>query len=169
MTCRSSDCKHEFCWICKADWKNHSHCGTYSAKKENELVSIEKYLHYWKYWNTHRLSQTLEKDLQARIFNKMEILQDSLCWIDVQYVKLGLDELIHSRQILKNSYIQAYYLSDTRQEKALFEMYQSKLESITEKLSYCLEQDPKMIMSSEYRLKIIDYTALIKQLIQNFY
>merc|ERR1719320_1097450 len=34
MTCRQ--CRHEFCWLCKGDWKNHSACNKTDQVKKQE-------------------------------------------------------------------------------------------------------------------------------------
>merc|ERR1719273_944075 len=47
MSCRS--CKHEFCWLCKGDWKNHGtatggyyKCNIYEKNKANGSTSEEE-------------------------------------------------------------------------------------------------------------------------------
>jgi ariadne-1 len=64
-------CRHEFCWLCRGDWKEHGEatggfykCNKYeqsNAKSEDESVNnlkteLETYLFYFHRYEAHRAS-----------------------------------------------------------------------------------------------------------------
>lgn len=164
MTCRQ--CKHEWCWVCTRPWKGHNdfyNCnkflksdkrksilfGKYSKKdkyKEKELereknkLQLERYLHYYERYMNHKHSSELEKQIRNRAIKKMEELQkEAITTSEVQYILEGTEELIDCRNVLKYSYVFAYYLPETGPQKVLFEFLQEDLEKTTELLSEILE------------------------------
>ncbi|CAG7724017.1 unnamed protein product, partial [Allacma fusca] len=78
------NCKHDFCWMCLGDWKNHGseyyECSRY---KENPNIAYEsvhaqarealkKYLHYYERWENHSKSLRLEETTLQRIKDRIE-------------------------------------------------------------------------------------------------
>ena len=112
MTCKM--CKHEFCWICKADWKNHGgdfyRCNQYNPDTDDEKKVIDKaandlqrYIHFFSRFENHGKSAKIaEKQLfttQERM-KELEILRNSNS-MDVQFladaVKTIIDVYYYSR------------------------------------------------------------------------
>lgn len=54
MTC--SKCRHEFCWICLKEYRNHATCGGGVGgdlpKRDNELVNLERDMKHFDFYNT---------------------------------------------------------------------------------------------------------------------
>ena len=110
MTCRKSDCKHEWCWVCMGPWKDHS--GSYYAcnkydpekekateagkKKDSSRASLERYLHYYTRYTNHQNSLKLESEAKAKTEEKMKEMEKegSKAWIDCQYL-MEANEALH--------------------------------------------------------------------------
>src|SRR5690242_4944944 len=104
MTC--SQCRHEFCWICRGDWRGHSNCNQYKAsddKKTEARATLERYLHYYHRYSTHEQSKKFETNLRATTMTKMIDLQmeKSQRWVDVQFLEAATEQLIECRRTLK--------------------------------------------------------------------
>jgi len=78
----------------------------------------------------------------------------------VQYILDGTEILLECRNVLKYTYVAAYYLPETGPVKELFEYLQMDLETTTEQLSEILEHSG---CKSEDRLKAVN----VMQLAQN--
>jgi len=52
MTC--SRCKHEFCWLCTKDWKNHNNCNydkdvlAQQKDQEQSKNQLQRYMHHFE-------------------------------------------------------------------------------------------------------------------------
>jgi len=162
MTCMK--CKHEFCWICRGDWKKHSACNTFKeneGEKAQSRVSLERYLHYYHRYSTHENSKKFETQLREKAICIMVQLREEESYINVQYIDTATEQLIECRRHLKYTYVYAYYLPDGA-EKTLFEYLQAELERQTEELSETLEKPHGWNEKS----KVIDLTrAAEKRLI----
>jgi ariadne-1 len=173
MTC--SLCRHEFCWICLGDWAKHGsdyyNCNRYKEKdvdKEREnaktqaRAALEKYMHYFTRFATHEQSQKLESKLLQLADQKMkELTQKSqTSWLEVDYIRKGVEQLIECRAALKWTYAYAYNLPAGPQ-KELFEYLQDELEHNTENLSELLERD------SSNKSKILNTTKVAQTRLQH--
>jgi ariadne-1 len=173
MTC--SLCRHEFCWICLGDWVKHGsdyyNCNRYKEKdvdKEREnaktqaRAALEKYMHYFTRFATHEQSQKLESKLLQLADQKMkELTQKSqTSWLEVDYIRKGVEQLIECRAALKWTYAYAYNLPSGPQ-KELFEYLQDELEHNTENLSELLERD------SSNKSKILNTTKVAQTRLQH--
>ena len=69
MTCRR--CKHEFCWLCMGDYRNHSNCNRLTQKKETGLSELrselKRYHFYWDRYSKHLASQKFETKLKQTV------------------------------------------------------------------------------------------------------
>lgn len=74
-----------------------------------------------------------------------------------------LFSLLQCRNVLKYTYVFAYYLADGP-EKTLFEYLQQQLESATEHLSELSELPP---LDKLDRAQIVNYTRITGQFMQN--
>ena len=74
--------------------------------------------------------------------------------MDVQFLQQATEQVIACRQVLKYTYVFAYYLADGK-EKTLFEHLQEQLERSTETLSEMSELPLAKVM--EQRTEIVNY------------
>eukprot|EP00741_Cyanophora_paradoxa_P011402 tig00020556_g11013.t1 len=160
MTCKK--CKFEFCWVCQGEWKQHTDyysCNRYdkskpddkATSKERSKAALERYLHYYHRYLNHENSLKMEAQLREKGEEKMRQIQENCAtqtWIDVQYIKKALDQLLQCRHVLKYTYVFAYYLNDP-QEKSLFEYLQDELEKTTESLSGKLEEETDKFVKAD--------------------
>jgi len=147
------NCKHDFCWMCLGDWKNHGseyyECSRY---KENPNIAYEsvhaqarealkKYLHYYERWENHSKSLRLEEQTLQRIKDRIEVkvMESAGTWIDWQYLLDAANLLAKCRYTLKYTYPYAYYM-ECGPRKELFEYQQAQLEAEIENLSWKIER-----------------------------
>jgi len=185
MTCRQ--CKYEWCWVCSKPWKGHNdyyNCNKFLKKekpktswfslrnskkdkqkekeeeREKNRIALERYIHYYTRFVNHSHSSELEKQIRVRASTKMNELQkEASTSSEVQYILDGTEMLLECRNVLKWTYVVAYYLPEVGPEKELFEYLQEDLEKTTESLSELLEKKRNRSRSS---VKIIKYFATFK-------
>ncbi|KAL1450046.1 hypothetical protein WDU94_002506 [Cyamophila willieti] len=120
-------CKHEFCWMCLGDWKQHGseyyECSRY---KENPNIgresahaqareALKKYLHYYERWENHAKSLKLESALVDKIKSRIhsKVMTSSGTWIDWQYLIEASTLLAKCRYTLQYTYPYAYYMQSS--------------------------------------------------------
>eukprot|EP00918_Siedleckia_nematoides_P001583 GHVU01003721.1.p1 GENE.GHVU01003721.1~~GHVU01003721.1.p1 ORF type:complete len:501 (-),score=60.13 GHVU01003721.1:999-2501(-) len=159
-------CKHDFCWMCLGDWKNHGseyyECSRY---KENPNIAnesanaqareaLKKYLFYFERWENHSKSLRLEEETTKKIRERIEdkVMNQSGTWIDWQYLLDAATLLRKCRYTLQYTYPYAYYLEKGARKqldipkvekgarKQLFEYQQAQLEAEVENLSWKVER-----------------------------
>ena len=172
MTCKK--CKHEFCWVCMGPWSEHGtawyNCNRFDEKgsidardaQSKSRASLERYLHYYNRWANHEQSAKLSVELYAKTEKKMEEVQAStaLTWIEVQFLRRAVDEVVRCRATLKWTYAMAYYLSKSN-EKEMFEDNQRDLERAVEDLSELLEMPLDAEGIPELRQKVTDKAVYV--------
>jgi len=179
MTCKV--CSHEYCWVCKRDWKGHSDyysCNKFkkeenkkkskkkenqkekeAREKENHRLALEKYLHYYQRYMNHDKSRQFEQQIRESSRKKMTEMQETdATWVGVQFIAKAAEQLILCRSALKYSYIYAYYLPDSP-AKNLFEYLQKDLEETAEELSAALASPTETIQ----RVQIVNLTRLAER------
>ncbi|CAM9447267.1 unnamed protein product, partial [Phaeothamnion confervicola] len=174
MTCKQ--CNWEFCWICMGPWQEHGNatggfykCNRYDANKPSKDESdaarakaeLDRYLHYYQRHHGHAEAQVFAEKQGDSTEKRMVELQESSAgstWIDVQFLKAAVDQLVECRRVLKYTYVFGYYLADSTPQKGLFEQHQSDLEHFTEKLSELSELPTEKI--KEKREELINYTRV---------
>lgn len=128
MTCQK--CKHEFCWICCGDWKDHgaNTGGYYNCNKFNDKSGgtddlsdaarakreLDRYLHYYSRYHAHAEAQKFAKRQLQETEKRMILLQESRgnsTWADVEFLKHANEQLVECRRVLKFTYTFAYYLT----------------------------------------------------------
>ncbi|KZV75089.1 hypothetical protein PENSPDRAFT_647368 [Peniophora sp. CONT] len=174
MTCKK--CKHEFCWVCMGDWSVHGtafySCNRFDEKsgidardaQSRSRASLERYLHYYNRWANHEQSAKLSVELYAKTEKKMDEMQTSstLSWIEVQFLRRAVDEVVKCRATLKWTYAMAYYLARGN-EKELFEDNQRNLESAVEDLSELLELPIEPEEVPALRQKVTDKAVYVSR------
>ena len=110
-----------------------------AAKAKREL---NRYLHYYKRFHEHSQAQDFArksiKETEARMILLQEQNSDTV-WTDVEFLKAANKQLVECRNVLKYSYVFAYYLPDG-DKKTRFEYHQEMLERFTENLSELSEK-----------------------------
>ncbi|KAL3910463.1 MAG: hypothetical protein SGILL_007676 [Bacillariaceae sp.] len=191
MTC--SKCRHQFCWVCLGTHHVWS-CNSYKESKavdekmraKNEL---ERYLHYFQRYAGHekalkfaqqQLDKWKEKELSE---NDMAVEDDKIVsstqgLVDVPLLIEVNQQIVKCRQVLKSSYVFAFYYfaRDDKSKKAkmattppgkiqkeCFEQHQGILEGMTEGLSKIAEM-PRTKMN---RQDVVNRTRAIQQFIKN--
>ncbi|KZT34184.1 hypothetical protein SISSUDRAFT_992175, partial [Sistotremastrum suecicum HHB10207 ss-3] len=167
------NCKHQFCWVCKADWSSHGYnnstCNAFkeSDKADHELEAgskLERWLHYFDRYNNHELSARLDEQLYERTEEKIVEVQKAsgLSWIQAQFMKNAVVELTQCRTTLKWTYSMAFYMK-AGNSKEMFEDIQADLEKSVEDLSQMLEIEIEDINVAELRQKMIDKTVYVRK------
>uniref|UniRef100_A0A6B2L1I9 RBR-type E3 ubiquitin transferase n=1 Tax=Arcella intermedia TaxID=1963864 RepID=A0A6B2L1I9_9EUKA len=183
MTCRK--CGHEFCWLCRKDWKGHSACNkSENIKQEEENAKnaanqLENYMFHWHRYNAHRNAMKIASQQILDSSNKGQILVDNLKLRiqDIQFIKEASLQLKRNRNMLQNSYIYAFYQTFRRittSEKELFLYLQTELEHHTDKLSEMYEKEVDTLKSLDYssfvqwKTNVSNYTRICQKFLQNF-
>lgn len=153
MVCQQ--CKHEWCWICEADWAKHGNswykCNFYNEKADNTRNQrdkakreLERYIFYYTRYRTHDQSKKFEGAMMKRVKDRMNQMQTAggqTRLHEVEYLEESAMQLIQCRHALKYTYVYAFYLDSSG--KDLFEHNQDHLERQTENLSGMLENAQK--------------------------
>jgi ariadne-1 len=169
MTCRS--CQHQFCWVCAGPWAAHGDsyysCSKYDAgakaSKESNVassrVALERYLHHFHRFMNHDASRKLEASTRARAEATITALQvanpEAAQWGDVSFVQAGVECAMQCRQVLKWTYVLAFFLEDKSPPKELFCFAQAELEARTERLSGLLEKPAETLLQPAVRSEIL--------------
>ena len=173
MVC--TKCQYEFCWVCMGSWKEHGigtggyyRCNKYKPKKsmgnkqklqQSEDEELDKFVHYFNRFHNHAQSRQFLMESGHKVMRKIKAHLNnkkgdhSGSWIDVEFLQNAHDEIFFCRQILKYTYVYAYYLK-TGAEKDLFDFLQQDLEKNCEILHELCEQNWKEIDAAH----IINYT-----------
>jgi len=155
MTC--AKCRHEFCWLCKGDWKQHGSQtgGFYVCKKYNEdsakgvhtaeevemkkkqefLQSPEyvKYLHYRTRFDHHRQGAMFAQDFIKKVHAAPEYSEKFKSLLEAARV------IVDCRRVLQWTFCILYYLK-AGGKRDLFEKWQEMLNGFTEMLQEILEK-----------------------------
>lgn len=132
MTCKK--CRHEFCWICFADWRNHTYnCAAAPTLHTDTSATRNELAHYAKYYTAyqaHTISLKFAMGLPA--FDKPDEL----------YLRAAKAAIIRARNTCKYSYVVMYYLSALT---PLFEDYFKRFEGSTDALHELIEHKSSML------------------------
>lgn len=152
MNCKI--CKHEFCWICMGSWVEHGQttggfykCNRFEAAPsdgtaaQKAKVELDRYLHYYQRFHAHdrslKFAAANRKDAEKRMVEIQEAGKSA--WIEVQFLRHAVEQVISCRRVLKYTYVHGYFLQAMTQEKRLFEHHQEMLEKHTETLHHYTE------------------------------
>jgi hypothetical protein len=160
------------------DWRNHANCNRYSNENTSEKTAqeivraeLDRYLHYYNRYQAHESSLKIANKQRTAALLKMRDMQSqqSDAWIDVQYVRDAVEEVIECRRVLKYSYVVGFYMEDWCPERRLFEDHQQRLEEHTEKLHECTEG--KNVFTAD-RTQVVNWTRITERfrnaILENF-
>nr|CAB3498603.1 unnamed protein product [Digitaria exilis] len=165
-------CGQYICWLCGgatgADhtWTSiagHS-CNRFKEEDKKKVDDakrqLRRYEHYYKRFESHRLSCTVEREkIGPAVAKRVEELEshDSILIKDASWLSGAHRSLLACRRALAQSYVFAYYMFDAEetatvpppekgslsmaQRQSLFEDYQEQVERNVEKLSELLGKD----------------------------
>jgi ariadne-1 len=132
-------------------------------------------IQYYNRYANHEQSAKLDRELFTRTEKKMGQLQitSDMSWIEVQFLKNGVDTLSACRQTLKWSYALAYvhltsssnyrfYLEKSNQTD-IFETNQADLEFAVEGLSELCEKPVEIIQEQNLKQVILDKAVYVQQ------
>ena len=133
MSCRTTSCKHEFCWVCMGDWKSHN--GNYSCNRfteeakskeqqaESSRAALKRYLHYYDRFRNHDNSLKLEHKLYQQVGTKVSQFQAAnFCYADTMFLRRAVDTLCECRRTLSYTYAFAFYLKQDNMQTRIFEI-----------------------------------------------
>jgi len=186
MTCRN--CKHEFCWLCGGDWKQHGSntggfytCNTFEKNKSNTDFSSEelkvqnaqnalnKYIFYFDRFTGHGRAVEFARKTFHQVENTMKQLQEKKQSNikSVDFLIQGVQTVIQCRHALKWSYVLGFYLKDRSSAKKLFEDDQGHLEELADKLHGMVERPMEQLQSDRLREEIITLNNATRKYQQN--
>ena len=171
MTCRQ--CKHEFCWICMADWAGHSACNRFTAaaaaadgedaaaadaaaaaaaaEKAELANSLERYIHYFTRYQNH--------DAALKIAEKRrDALAAAAAQGDDDAQAEAVAQVIQCRRVLKYTYVLGFFMDKNAPQKLLFERHQEMLEGNTDRLQELLE-----MKDLPDRTTLVNHTRVIEK------
>ncbi|KAJ6219414.1 hypothetical protein RDWZM_005226 [Blomia tropicalis] len=168
MICKNQSCRADFCWVCLGPWEPHGSswysCNRYDEHEakaardaqEKSRSALQRYLFYCNRYMNHMQSLKFEHKLYDNMRCKMDEMQsNNMTWIEVQFLKKGVDILCQCRETLMYTYVFAYYLIKNNQS-IIFEDNQKDLEGATEKLSEYLEREITKDNMSVIKQKVQD-------------
>lgn len=164
MTCRQ--CRHDFCWLCCGDWRNHSSCnrfnggtngsgdssttggkadkGKAATDEEKRLKAkreLDRYMHYYARFQAHDIALKFaikQRTATEALLEKLVTQGNSIS--EILFIRDAAEQVIACRRVLKYTYVMGYYMPSSAPCRLLFERHQEMLEENTEKLHEFTEQ-----------------------------
>ncbi|GJP42569.1 hypothetical protein CLOM_g2120 [Closterium sp. NIES-68] len=173
MTC-SPPCRHEFCWLCLGDWKEHGEgtggfyaCNRYeTGKKQGEYSqeeerrqrarqSLERYLHYFERWASNeqswRRAQDSLKEVEQQQAEQLRGLM-GLPAAQMKFLAEAWQQIIACRRMLKWTYAYGFYLSDHHPARRnLFEYLQGQADAALGWLHKAAEKDVEAFIPAHFK------------------
>ncbi|EAL63073.1 hypothetical protein DDB_G0288683 [Dictyostelium discoideum AX4] len=140
-------------------------------QKRTNRLELERYLYYYEKYINHGNIQKLEKAIKEEAQIKMQELEKANSTrAEVKYIEKGVDQLLDCRNILKYTYIYAFFsFADQNNQrvvtaKELFEFLQDDLEKTMEKLTEQMEDVMKSHVNLDtwHRLDVMNQITLLK-------
>ena len=184
MTC--SQCRHEFCWICMADWRGHSNCNRYvpgasgsatassrsstdgktatSSAEELRIkakLELDRYMHYYQRFQAHDIALRFaikQRVATAALLDSYHESGSSL--VDLQFIRDAAELVISCRRILKYTYVMGFYMEKDAGCRQLFERHQEMLEENTETLHGFTEQKDLRKLDKQ---EVVNFTRITER------
>lgn len=179
MTCRreAGGCGHEFCWLCKKDWKGHTNCAQFGSadaqeeqKKANDASAVLKlYTHHFTRWSSHlessRFADVQRNKIQAKI-DSMRLVDPILTDNYIMFIYSAAQTVQACRRILAWSHALAYFLPKDSY-KELFETHQSQLGAFVEQLNSFTEGRVEDLVDRRFREKTMNLNRVTQKFRDN--
>ncbi|XP_017018316.1 E3 ubiquitin-protein ligase ariadne-1-like [Drosophila kikkawai] len=174
MVCRNLSCLYQFCWLCLQPWRWHSldwfRCRLFAEaaerrarlEQENSSDTRVRVQYYKDCYISHMQSMKKERKLYAEIQAKINDKELGIRWIEVQFLRDAIDAMCQCRSILMYSYVFAFYLKNNNQ-KEIFEYNQKDLETATDRISECLQQEITVENLYDIKKKVIELSQYCQQ------
>jgi len=182
MTCRN--CKHDFCWLCKGDWKEHGSatggfykCNIYDKQKvegnlsneeraqQDAKTELERYSFYFTRYDNHIRAISQMKKTFAQAESRMGELMSQYKWKpnDASFIKDASVTIQDCRRLLAWTYPIGYYMEESFHLRDLFHQYQKDLEVHTEHLHQLAEQPLEVFRDNDKRAEVINYQRVTQK------
>ena len=182
MTCRK--CRHEFCWICFADWRTHKACNQKSkevqekeASERSAKTELERYEYYIHRWESHKKSA----DVARRDLNNLFVLETyyvntfGVRTQDVDFLASTLNNMISGRLMLSWAYVREFYWVDKRisaVEKNMWSHYLGELEVHVDRLQEYYEKGQHLQPVSKdflaWKMETVNLTRVAQRYFDGF-
>lgn len=188
MTCRNTECSHEFCWLCLGPWSEHGSatggfykCNIYETKKKNGDLDesdkargdaeneLERYTFYFERYENH--SKAIDSLVQTRESTeiRMSKLMSEYQWTPDQtnFLREAAQSVIASRQLLMWTYPVGYFMDEDFHLRELFHQYQKDLEMYTEHLHELTLQDLETFTEPGKKEEVINHQRQVAKYTKN--
>jgi len=179
MTCKQAGCGHEFCWLCKGDWKDHGSntggfqaCNIYVADRaagntqtaayaeEKAKEDAKKYTVLVERYQFHLDAVKCAEVTKAEMHQRISKMDSGFRGGDGQmkyddlcrldaYLTPALDTVIECHRLLAWTYPIAFYMPQDFCQKELFERLQKELEDLCDNLHELFVQDGHSVKESD--------------------
>ncbi|ETO33467.1 hypothetical protein RFI_03643 [Reticulomyxa filosa] len=180
-------CGHEFCWLCKGDWKEHGsntggyyQCNIYEKQKaegkqseeekgnEHAANELARYEFHWTRFDSHMKSSNHAKKELTRTHERMHELSQKFQWRlnEANFILEAVEEAVECWRVLSWTYPIAYYM-DEKTNLQLFKEQQGTLENFCNGLQSKLDFDLDKLGDNKTRQEVIHYTRTSAQYRKN--
>merc|ERR1739845_127738 len=140
MTCRRVDCRHEFCWLCLKDYKNHGKCEEVKIDNQAEKTQLDHYVDHYARYTEHRRSLKSEYEKRAVCTAMIEQINEKFIEHyspDDNFLKKAYQSMLDGRRTLIACFMFSYFLAQSNSEtgilKTNIDYMQHHVEQISKK------------------------------------
>jgi len=186
MTC--SQCRHQFCWLCRQDWSthgNHFQCAKYGDSsvqnrpefREGEADKYildnldERFLRYLQRYKQYEGSVKFEDTIKEK-FVRLKPHIENVCGILTDFMYEALDQLHLCRDLLMHMFIYLAFNDPSKSNNNEMDTQVGTLEVVTEKLAQILEKDLNedyIKNENNWVLNIKKVTKVAQKYVQNIF